>query len=430
MVAMVAITKVFAREVLDSRGNPTVEATVEAQEFSGTACAPSGASKGSHEALEVRDGGRRYGGKGVQNAIAIVGIIAGKIVGMDAEDNEAVDRKIVELDGTANKSRLGGNATTAVSLAAAKCAASAKGMELYEMLGEKSGGAGGKVLPVPMMNVLNGGRHAGNGLAIQEFMVMPYGAKSFAEAVRAGSEVYHALSEILVKKYGVSARNVGDEGGFAPSMVNSTEALNALEKAIEETGYVKSVGIALDAAASEFYDMDKKRYSIDGQKMDAGGLADYYSSFCKAYDILSLEDPFFEESFSEFAMLQGKIGRRVQVVGDDLTVTNVERLSLAIEKKAIGALLVKVNQIGTLSEAMDAVAMCRENGLGVVISHRSGETEDTIIADIAVGCGCGQIKTGSLARGERTAKYNRLMRIEEELGGKGKFAGRGFRNPW
>jgi enolase len=419
---MVKITKVFAREVLDSRGNPTVEATVEAQEYSGVACAPSGASKGSHEALEVRDGGKRFGGKGVQKAIANVnGIIAQKLAGMDAEDNEAVDRAMCELDGTANKTRLGGNATTAVSLAAAKCAAAAKGVEFYESMG-------GEVLPVPMMNVLNGGRHAGNGLAIQEFMVMPYGVKSFAEAVRAGSEIYHALSEILVKKYGKTARNVGDEGGFAPPISNSTEALNALEKAIEETGYKNSVGMALDAAASEFY--DGKKYSIDGQKMNAGGLSDYYSSLCKAYDIQSLEDPFFEESFSEFAMLQKKIGKRVQVVGDDLIVTNEERLALAIEKKAIGALLVKVNQIGTLSEAMRAVGMCKEANLGAVVSHRSGETEDTSIADIAVGCGCGQIKTGSLARGERTAKYNRLMWIERTLGGKGLYAGKRFRKPW
>lgn len=322
------------------------------------------------------------------------------------------------MDGTPSKSRLGANATTAVSLACAQCAANEEGVGLYHLLAK-----GGKpILPAPMMNVLNGGKHAGSGIAIQEFMIFPLGFKSFSEALCAGAEIYHQLGLLVAKKYGRQATGLGDEGGFAPPCKTSEDALSVMESAIGECGYGKKVRFALDAAASSFFDGKSGKYSIDSKKLSAGELSDLYMRLVKSYPITSLEDPFEEESFGEFASLKKRLSGRVQIVCDDLTVTNVSRLQRAISKKSASALLLKVNQVGTLSEALDAARLCKRNSMGVVVSHRSGETEDTAIADIAAGIACGQIKTGSLARSERTAKYNRLLQIEEELPA-GSFAG-------
>ncbi|VVB58070.1 Enolase [Candidatus Anstonella stagnisolia] len=409
------ITSVFAREILDSRGYPTVEAEVRADGFFGRAAAPSGASTGTLEALELRDGGQRYGGKGVLRAVSNVnGQIAQALEGTEVLEQNVVDGKLVSLDGTSNKGRLGANATTAVSLACAQCAANSKGIGLYALLG-------GNVLPLPFMNVLNGGKHAGNGVAVQEFMIVPHGFSKFSEGLQAGSEIYHTLGKKIAIKYGKAATGVGDEGGYAPAVKKTEDALELLVASIEDCGYGKKVSLAIDAAASSFY--EGKKYSVDGKKLDAGKLLEKYVSLTKKYPIVSIEDPFFEQDFENFAHLRKKLAGKVQIVSDDLTVTNTKIISRAIKEKCMSALLLKVNQIGTLSEALEAAAMCRKAGLGVMVSHRSGETEDTAIADIAVGIGCGQIKTGSLARSERVAKYNRLLRIEEELGNKGKFAG-------
>ncbi len=395
------ITRIFAREVLDSRGTPTVQADVTSEKGFGRATAPSGASTGSHEALELRDKGRRYFGKGVMKAVGNVnGLISRALCGMDVCGQNLIDSRLCSLDGTPNKSKLGANATTAVSLAVAQCAASESSCGLYKMLGEKK-------LPAPMMNVLNGGRHAGNGIAIQEFMIFPLHFSSFSKALRAGSEIYRALAAIIAKKYGKGATSLGDEGGFAPPCQSSGEALSLLESAIGECGYSKKVKLAIDAAASSFYDGKSGKYSIDGKSLSAGELSDYYVKLAQDYPVMSLEDPFEEESFGEFSALRKRLAGEVQLVGDDLLVTNVSRLATAIKKHSVSALLLKVN--------LEAARLCRENKLGVIVSHRSGETEDTAIADIAVGIGCGQIKTGSLARSERTCKYNRLLQIEEEL---------------
>ncbi|VVC01536.1 Enolase [uncultured archaeon] len=403
------ITRIFAREALDSRGNPTVQCDVTSEHGFGRATSPSGASTGIHEAHELRDGGKRFGGKGVKTACGNVnGPIARALVGMEVSGQEAVDRKLCSLDGTPNKSKLGANATTAVSLAVAQCAASESGAGLYRMLGK------GK-LPAPMMNVLNGGKHAANGISIQEFMIFPLHFNAFSEALRSGVETYHALAGIIAKKYGRGATSLGDEGGFAPPCSSSGEALALLEQAIGECGYGRKVKLAIDAASSSFYEGKTGRYSIDGKKLSAGELADYYVSLAKEYPIVSLEDPFEEESFEEFAALRKRLSGKVQVVGDDLLVTNAARISRAIQEDSVSALLLKVNQIGTLSEALEAAGLCAKRGLGVIVSHRSGESEDASIADIAAGIGCGQIKTGACARSERTAKYNRLLQIEEEL---------------
>jgi len=416
------IRQIHAREVLDSRGNPTVQADVFSERGFGRATAPSGASTGVHEALELRDGGARYGGKGVKKAVAnINGPIAKALCGMDASDQKAIDSALCELDGTENKSRLGANTTTAVSLACAQCAANEQGVGLYKLLskGKKP------LLPSPMMNVLNGGKHAGSGIAIQEFMIFPIGFKSFTDALCAGSEIYHELGSLIAKKYGKQATGLGDEGGFAPPCKSSEDALSIMEAAIDGCGYQKEVKFAIDAAASSFYDSKSKNYAIDGKKLSAGELSDMYIGLVKSFPIVSLEDPFDEESFNEFAFLRKKLSGKVQVVGDDLLVTNVSRIRAAIRQSSVSALLLKVNQVGTLTEALDAAELCFKSGMGVVVSHRSGETEDTAIADIAAGIACGQIKTGSLARGERTAKYNRLLQIEEELP-QGSFAGGSF----
>lgn len=418
VVYVPVITSVFAREILDSRGYPTVEAEVRAGDAFGRAAAPSGASTGSLEALELRDGGQRYGGKGVLRAVSNVnGQIAQALDGTEVLEQNVIDGKLVSLDGTSNKGRLGANATTAVSLACAQCAADSKGIGLYAHLG-------GSILPLPFMNVLNGGKHAGNGVAIQEFMVVPHGFSKFSEALCAGSEIYHALGKKIALKYGKAATGVGDEGGYAPAVKKTEDALELLVASIEECGYGKEVSLAIDAAASSFYEEKKKKYKIDGKMLAANVLLEKYVSLSKKYPIVSIEDPFFEQDFEGFSKLRAKLKGKVQIVSDDLTVTNTRIIARAIKEKCMGALLLKVNQIGTLSEALESAAMCKKAGLGVMVSHRSGETEDTAIADIAVGIGCGQIKTGSLARSERNAKYNRLLRIEEELGSRGKFAGK------
>lgn len=418
-----AIVYVRGREVIDSRGNPTVEADVATRGGFGRAAVPAGASKGAHEALELRDGGERFRGKGVAKAVRNINeVIAKELVGMDSRDQWAIDRAMIELDGTPNKSKLGANAILAVSLAVAKAAADTYGMPLFRYLG----GLWANTMPVPLMNVINGGKHAGNELAIQEFMIAPVGADSFREALRIGCEVYYALREHLVSKYGRGAVNVGDEGGFAPPMEHTREALDALVKAVELAGYEpgSDVLLALDAAATSFYDADEGVYRIDGREMERDEMLDFYSSLVEEYPIASIEDPLYEEDFEGFGMITEELGKRgVQVVGDDLFATNPERLRRGIELGAANALLLKVNQIGTLSEALEAARIAREGGYGVIVSHRSGETEDETIAHLAVALNAGQIKTGAPARGERTAKYNELLRIEEYLGREAKFPG-------
>ena len=404
------ITKVLAREILDSRGNPTVEVDIVTKKGFGRAAAPSGASTGIHEALELRDGEKRYLGRGVRKAIEnIRKKIAPLLLEMHACHLEDIDDAMVALDGTPDKSRLGGNAMVAVSMACARAAASVDKKSLYEFFG-------GRKLPVAMFNILNGGKHAGGKLSIQEFMVVPK-AKSFSERLRMASEIYHTLGNRLVKKYGVSAKNIGDEGGYAPQMKDTHEALEAINGAIAECGYSKQAGLAIDAAASSFYDEKKKQYSLDGRMMGAEDMLDFYTGISKQFGLESIEDPFFEEDFDAFSMLTKKIGNSVQVVGDDLLVTNPRRIKTAISKKSCNALLLKINQIGTVTEAVQAAEMCRQKEWGIVVSHRSGETEDSFISDFAVGIEAGQIKSGAPARGERTAKYNQLLRIEEEIEG-------------
>ena len=410
------IKYVKAREVLDSRGNPTLEVDVITEGGKlGRASVPAGASRGMHEAVEIRDGGRRFHGLGVLKAVRNVNeIIAKEIRGMDVRDQRGVDCKLIELDGTPNKSRLGANAILGVSLAVAKAASATYGLPLFKYLG----GIRARVLPVPLMNIINGGKHAGNELSIQEFMIIPMGAKSFKEALTIGCEVYYELKRFLKGKYGLNAVNVGDEGGFAPPMKETREALEALISAIEEAGYVagKDVALGLDSAASNFYAIDKGKYFIDGKELGPEELKDYYLELISAYPIKSIEDPFYEEDFESFASFTRDVKGKVQVVGDDIFVTNVERLKRGIELGAANALLLKVNQIGTLTEAFEAAELAFNSGYKVIVSHRSGETEDNYIADIAVALNTGQIKTGAPARGERTSKYNQLIRIEEELG--------------
>ena len=414
------IEAVWAREVLDSRGNPTVEAEITVAGHKVRAIAPSGASTGSWEAHELRDGDARFGGKGVLNAVNNVRTeIAKAIVGMDPADQRAVDEAMIELDGTDNKKRLGANAIIATSLAVAKAGSMVDGVPLYQHIGDN-----GVTLPVPMLNIINGGKHAGGNLKIQEFMIIPAGAKSFSECLRMSSEVYMSLKSLLKKKYGVGAINLGDEGGFAPPLDTSAEAMETILSAVSDAGYApgKDVFLALDAASSEFY--NDGVYDVDGMKLSAGELADHYKKLTETYPLISIEDPFFEDDFETTAELTKKIGSNVQIVGDDLFVTNTKRLSKGIDVGAANALLLKVNQIGTVTEAGDAAQMSFDNGYSVVVSHRSGESEDVSIADLAVGWGAGQIKTGAPARGERTSKYNQLLRIEEELGSKAVFLGK------
>lgn len=420
---MPKIKKIWAREILDSRGNPTIEVDLEVGTKLSRAVAPSGASTGIHEALELRDKDfARFNGKGVLKAVENVNnIINNELKGKDILKHHKLDRKLIKLDGTESKSNLGANATTAVSMAMLKAAAKANKKEVYDYLG-------GTVLPVPMMNIINGGEHAGNSLAIQEFMILPLMAPSFKEAIRWGSEVYHTLGKYLSVNYGKSSKNVGDEGGYAPNFKTSEEALNAITYAIKEAGYEDKIFIGLDAAASSFYNKHTNTYSIDGKNLETYEMVDYYENLVAKYPIISIEDPFDEEDFNSFSILNKRIGEDIQIISDDLTVTNIERTSRAIKQDSMNALLLKVNQIGTLAETFETVKLCYEKGLNVIVSHRSGETEDTLIADLAVGLETGQIKTGAPARSERTAKYNRLIRIEEKLGKNAVYAGINFRS--
>jgi len=406
------IQKIHAREILDSRGNPTIEVDVFTPKGFGRASVPSGASTGTNEALELRDADpNRYGGKGVLTAVKNVNtIIQKELLGLDVRNQREIDEFMIELDETENKSNLGANAILGVSMAVAKAAADSLNIPLYRYFG----GSNAFTLPVPTMNVLNGGKHAGNELAIQEFMIQPKGAETFYDALQIGVEIYQVLGKSLEKKYGRSSTNVGYEGGYAPKMSASTEALDALVQAIEEAGYTESeVTIGIDAAASEFY--EDEFYAIDGKKLTAPELLDYYVELVNSYPILSIEDPFYEEAFEDFEALTNELWDTI-IVGDDLFVTNIERLSKGVDMGAANALLLKINQIGTLSEAFDAATMASRNGYTVIVSHRSAETEDTTISDLAVAIGAEMIKTGAPARGERTAKYNQLLRIEEDLG--------------
>lgn len=413
------ITQIKAREVLDSRGNPTVEADVIlANGVIGSACAPSGASTGSREALELRDGDKsRYLGKGVLKAVAAInGPIREALLGKDATDQRALDNIMLALDGTENKSNFGANAILAVSLAAAKAAAAAKGMPLYAHIAELNGTPGQYSMPLPMMNILNGGEHADNNVDIQEFMVQPVGSPSFAEALRCGAEIFHALKAVLQAK-GLNTA-VGDEGGFAPNLGSNEEALVVIQEAVSKAGYTlgKDVTLALDCAASEFYKNGEYNLAGEGKVFNSEGFSDYLAQLSETYPIVSIEDGLDESDWDGWAYLTRKIGSKVQLVGDDLFVTNTKILKEGIDKNIGNSILIKFNQIGSLSETLDAIKMAKDAGYTAVISHRSGETADSTIADLAVATAAGQIKTGSLCRSDRVAKYNRLIRIEQELG--------------
>ncbi len=410
----IVIEKVHGREVFDSRGNPTVEAELKLSNGAIVrAMVPSGASTGKHEALELRDGESRLMGKGVTKAVRNIDeIIAPKIVGNSPLEQEKLDMLMIELDGTENKSKLGANAILAVSMAIAKAGALVKNIPLYQHLGELFS-VPKVLLPVPSFNVINGGAHAGNNLDIQEFMVFPYKAKSFRRAMEIGVEVYHELKNLLKKKYGKNAINVGDEGGFAPPLSATHEPLDLLVTVVENLGYQDVLGFALDSAASEFY--KEGVYHLEGRNMSGGELIDFYKQLVESYPIVSLEDPFDEEDFENFAQLTKEIGNKIQIVGDDLLVTNVKRIQKGIDLKAVNALLLKVNQIGTITESFEAAKLVRDAKWGIMVSHRSGETEDPFIAHLAVGIASGQIKTGAPCRSERLAKYNELLRIEEGM---------------
>ncbi len=420
---MTAIVDIHAREILDSRGNPTVEVEVllESGAF-GRAAVPSGASTGSHEAVELRDGDKsRYSGKGVLTAVENVNtLIADAIIGMEAENQIEIDNAMIALDGTENKGKLGANAILGVSLAVAKAAAEEAGLPLYRYIG----GTFSHVLPVPMMNILNGGKHADNPIDIQEFMIAPVGAKTMAEAVRMGAEVFHALKKQL-KDAGFNT-NVGDEGGFAPDLKSADEALSFIVKAIESAGYKpgEDVKIAIDAASSEFYKDGKYEMTGEGKSLTSAEMVKYYEDLVAKYPIFSLEDGMSEDDWEGWKLLTDKLGSKIQLVGDDLFVTNPKRLKMGIEKGIANSILIKVNQIGTLTETLAAIEMAHRAGYTAVVSHRSGETEDATIADIVVATNAGQIKTGSLSRSDRIAKYNQLIRIEEELGDVAQYAGK------
>ncbi|MBV7301813.1 phosphopyruvate hydratase [Corynebacterium sp. TAE3-ERU2] len=416
---MAEIMHVFAREILDSRGNPTIECEVILDDGShGRADVPSGASTGVHEAHELRDGGDRYLGKGVQKAVENVNEeIADALAGLEADDQRLIDQTLIELDGTDNKSRLGANAILGVSMAVAKAAADSSLLELFRYVG----GPNAHVLPVPMMNILNGGAHADSGVDVQEFMIAPIGAETFSEALRVGAEVYHTLKKVIKDK-GLST-GLGDEGGFAPSVESTKAALDLIVEAIEKAGFTpgKDVALALDVASSEFFKDGK--YHFEGGEHTAEEMAKVYEELIGQYPIVSIEDPLQEDDWEGYTNLTATIGEKVQIVGDDFFVTNPQRLQEGIDKKAANALLVKVNQIGTLTETFDAVELAHRNGYRCMMSHRSGETEDVTIADLAVGLNCGQIKTGAPARSERVAKYNQLLRIEQILGDAAVYAG-------
>ena len=416
------IKEVYAREVLDSRGNPTVEVEVytESEGF-GRAIVPSGASTGEYEAVELRDGEKRYLGKGVLKAVENVNeVIAPELIGMNIFDQVGIDQLMIDLDGTENKSKLGANAILGVSMACARAASDLCGLSLYNYLG----GFNAKELPTPMMNILNGGAHADWCIDIQEIMIMPVGAETFSEALRMGAEVFHSLKKVLKEKGCNTA--VGDEGGYAPKLSSNEEAFSVVIKAIENAGYVpgKDVLLAMDVASSEFYNDETKKYDLrsEGKSLTSKEMIDFYNGLCKKYPIISIEDPLSENDWAGWAKITAKLGKKIQIVGDDVFVTNPKILREGIEKGVANAILIKLNQIGTLSETLETIALAKENGYNTVISHRSGESEDTFIADLAVAVDAGQIKTGSISRTDRVAKYNQLIRIERALGNKGNYS--------
>jgi enolase len=417
-----AIDAVGAREILDSRGNPTVEVEVALDDSTvARAAVPSGASTGQFEAVEMRDGDKRYGGKGVEKAVvAVLDEIAPELVGIEASEQRIVDQTLIDLDGTNNKGRLGANAILGVSLAVARAAADSADLPLFRYIG----GPNAHLLPVPMLNILNGGAHADSDVDIQEFMIAPVGAPTFSEALQHGAEVYHALKSVL-KSRGL-ATGLGDEGGFAPNLPSNRHALDLIAAAVDQAGLKlgDDIVLALDAAATEFFDGDRSRYRFENADKTAEEMATYYAELLDAYPLVSIEDPMSEDDWDGWKAITTTLGDKVQIVGDDLFVTNVERLQRGISEYAANALLVKVNQIGTLTETLDSVALAHNNGFRCMMSHRSGETEDTTIADLAVATNCGQIKTGAPARSERVAKYNQLLRIEEELDDAARYAGR------
>jgi len=442
-----SIISIHARQIFDSRGNPTVEVDLTTEDGLFTAAVPSGASTGEFEALEMRDGGKAYMGKGVLKAVANVNdVIAPALIGKDVKEQAEIDRYMVEtLDGTQNewgwcKKKLGANAILGVSLAVARAGAAARKVPLWQHIADLAGNPT-PCLPVPSFNIINGGSHAGNKLAMQEFMILPVGAATFAEAMQIGSEVYHNLKKVINKRYGLDATAVGDEGGFAPNIQSNGEAIELIEEAIKAAGYTDKVRLGMDVAASEFYTgSDDARYNLDfknpnapdSEKLPADKLSELYESFIAKTEgsspIVSIEDPFDQDDWESWIKFTAKVGESVQIVGDDLTVTNPTRVKKAIETKACNALLLKVNQIGSITESIEAVTMAKKAGWAIMTSHRSGETEDTFIADLAVGLSAGQIKTGAPCRSERLAKYNQLLRIEESLGAKARYAGADFRN--
>jgi enolase len=440
------ISNIKAREILDSRGNPTIEVDLTLDDGSlHRAAVPSGASTGIYEALELRDGDKkRFGGKGVLKAIENVEkYILPALKGMDVTQQEKIDKLMVEnLDGTKNewgwcKSKLGANAILAVSLAVCRAGAHVNKVPLYQYIAKLAGNSTDKfTLPVPSFNVINGGSHAGNQLALQEFMILPTGASSFSEAYRIGSEVYQCLKKVILDKYGLNATNVGDEGGFAPDFSNTEEAFQLLTAAIEKSGHKEKVVLGMDCAASEFYEEDSKMYNLlfknktEKQLVSGDKLVDMYSEWCTKYNVATIEDPFDQNDFDSYAKFTQKNNEKFQIVGDDLLVTNPVRVQMGIEKKLCNALLLKVNQIGSVTESIEAYQLAKKNGWGCMVSHRSGETEDNFIADLVVGLGTGQIKTGAPCRSERLAKYNQLLRIEEQLGSKAHFAGNKFKYPY
>ena len=421
---MSQIRNIHARQILDSRGNPTLEVDINLSDDSfGRTSVPSGASTGEHEAVELRDNGKAYSGKSVRQAVENVNhVIAGKLVGMDAMDIQSIDNEMIALDGTENKSRLGANAILGVSMATIHAAAESKKQSLFEYLHTGST----FILPAPMMNILNGGSHADNNVDIQEFMIFPVGAPSFSSALQMGAEIFHQLKSVL-KKRGLNT-NVGDEGGFAPNLKSNSEAIELILEAVTKTGYKieEEVEIALDVASSEFYNSNNQRYELvsENKSLSSDELIEYYSDLCRQYPIVSIEDGLDENDWEGWQKLNAILGEKVQLVGDDLTVTNPKRLKRAINEKSMNAILIKLNQIGTVTETLETIKLASSAGMASVISHRSGETEDTTIADFAVATGVGQIKTGSICRTDRVAKYNQLLRIEEELNGNCQYAGR------
>jgi enolase len=432
-----SIVSVHARQIFDSRGNPTVEVDLKTAKGLFRAAVPSGASTGIYEAVELRDGDKsKYLGKGVSKAVANVNdIIAPKVLGLNVVEQKKIDQLMIDLDGTANKGKLGANAILSVSLAVCKAAAAEKNVPLYRHIADLAGNKE-VLLPVPAFNVINGGSHAGNKLAMQEFMLLPVGASSFTEAMRMGAEVYQSLKAVIKEKYGQDATNVGDEGGFAPNIQANDEGLRLCVEAIEKAGYTGKVKLGMDVAASEFfvkggkYDLDFKTKDNDGsQQISADELEKIYADFVKDFPVISIEDPFDQDDWSAWSAMTASMGKQVQIVGDDLLVTNPKRIQRGIDEKSCNSLLLKVNQIGSVTESIEACKMAQKAGWGVMVSHRSGETEDTFIADLVVGLRTGQIKTGAPCRSERLAKYNQILRIEEELGDRAEYAGENFRRP-